>query len=251
MDAQSVILEVCCASTTFAIEAAVAGAHRVELCTNLVEGGTTPSQGEIELAVERVPVPLMVMIRPRGGDFLYSDLEFAIMKTDIEVAKRAGATGVVIGILHDDGRVDVGRTRELVDAARPMSVTFHRAFDVSNGLEVNLERLISVGVDRVLTSAGVAQVTDALPRLGTLATLAGDDITILACGGVRDTNVEAVLAVPGIREVHIGASATAVSPMTHRVHDVPMGRSYSPDEYLIEVADSEQIMGVARRVAAW
>lgn len=250
MDAQPVTLEVCCASTRFAIEAAAAGAQRVELCANLVEGGTTPSQGEIEQAVERVPVPVMVMIRPRGGDFLYTDLEFAVMKADVRVAKRAGAAGVVIGMLHADGFVDAERTKELIDLARPMAVTFHRAFDVSNGLEANLETLISVGIDRVLTSAGVALVTDALPRLEALAGIAGDDLAILACGGVRDTNVEAVLAVPGIREAHIGASTTAPSPMTHRVRDVPMGRPYSPDEYLIEVADCDGIARVASRVRA-
>lgn len=249
MNASSPVLEVCCASASFAVAASAAGAHRVELCANLVEGGTTPSQGEIETAVEHVPVPVMVMIRPRGGDFLYSDLEFAAMMADIAVAKRAGAAGVVIGLLNDDGTIDGGRTRALVDAARPMSVTFHRAFDLSNDLERNLARLVSAGVDRVLTSAGVDRVSDALPRLAALASIAGEDITILACGGIRPSNVDAVLSVPGVREVHIGASTTARSRMKHRVLEVPMGRRYEPDEYLLEVADGDLIAEVSTRVA--
>jgi len=249
MNARPTVLEVCCASTSFAIAAASAGADRVELCANLVEGGTTPSQGEIEAAVGHVPLPVMVMIRPRGGDFLYSDVEFAVMKADIAVAKQAGAAGVVIGLLCEDGSIDVERSRALVEAARPMSVTFHRAFDVSNDLERSLERLVSVGVDRVLTSAGVDTVTDALPRLGRLASIAGGDLTILACGGVRPANVGSVLTVPGIREVHIGASTTARSPMQHRVPGVPMGRRYEPDEYLLEVADEGLIAGVASRLS--
>ncbi len=250
MDAQRPTLEVCCGSTRFALDAMRAGADRVELCANLVEGGTTPSHGEIALAIERVSLPVMVMIRPRGGDFLYSDVEYEIMRADIEVAKQEGASGVVIGMLQADGMVDLERTRELVGAARPMSVTFHRAFDVSNGLERNLETLLRAKVDRVLTSAGVAHVTNALPRLESLAAIAGDDLTILACGGVRDTNVDDVLSVRGIREVHIGASTTSPSPMRHRVLDVPMGRAYEPDEYLLERADGPLIERGAARVAA-
>lgn len=249
MNASTTTLEVCCASAPFAIEAAAAGADRVELCANLVEGGTTPSQGEIEVAVERLTVPVMTMIRPRGGDFLYTETELSIMQADIQVAKRAGAAGVVLGLLREDGSVDVEQTRRLVDTARPLTVTFHRAFDVSDDLERNLELLIGLGIDRVLTSAGVDRVTDALPRLASLAGIAGDDLVILACGGVRPDNVDQVLAIPGIHEVHIGASTTAPSRMTHRVHGVPMGRPYEPDEYAIEVADRETIAGVAVRMA--
>lgn len=250
MSAPAPTLEVCCASTPFAIAAEAAGANRVELCANLVEGGTTPSLGEIEEAVARLSVPVMVMIRPRGGDFLYSDVEFSIMKRDVEAVRRSGASGVVLGLLLPNGEIDVARTRALVDLARPMEVTFHRAFDVSRDLGRNLERLIDVGVERVLTSAGRERVTDALPRLADLASAAGDDITVLACGGVRPDNVEAVLAVPGIREVHIGASTTAPSGMKHRVEGVPMGRAYEPDEYTVEVADRSLIEGVARRMAS-
>lgn len=243
-DGDAPLLEVCCASADFAAAAEAAGADRVELCSDLVEGGTTPSAGAIALAVERLRIPVMVMIRPRGGDFLYSSLEHEVMLRDIETARALGAYGVVIGVLTADGAVDRARTIDLAAAAEGMSVTFHRAFDVSRDLEDSLETLAEVGVDRVLTSAGRSAVVDDLPTLERLASLAGERIRVLACGGIRAHNVGSVLAVPGVREVHVGATRWEESPMAHRVMDVPMGRAYEPDEYVREVADTEMISGV-------
>ena len=241
------LLEVCCASAAFAIEAERAGAHRVELCANLVEGGTTPSRGELECALEEVTVPVMVMIRPRGGDFLYSDLEYRIMERDVDTARDSGAHGVVIGLLTEEGAIDIPRTRALVDRARPLSVTFHRAFDVSKDHMRSIDALATAGVDRVLTSAGRARVIDALDTLGAIARTAGDDLSVLACGAVGPNEVDSVLSVPGVREVHVGASRYRDSAMQHRVVDVPMGRPYTPDEYAVEVADVAFISDVARR----
>lgn len=240
------VLEVCCASADFAVAAAAAGADRVELCTNLVEGGTTPSAGAIEATVERLSIPVMVMIRPRGGDFLYSDLEIDVMLRDIGMARDAGASGVVFGALDAEGGVARERIARLVDVARPLAVTFHRAFDLSRDLDESLDALIELGVDRVLTSAGRRAVVDDLATLERLARTASGRLTILAGGGIRPHNVQAVLAVPGIREVHIGASRRMASPMVHRVEGVPMGRAYEPDEYEREEADAARIGAVVR-----
>ncbi len=243
------MLEVCCASADFAVAAAAAGADRVELCDNLVEGGTTPSAGAIALAVERTGVPVMVMIRPRGGDFLYSDLEVEVMLHDIEETKRLGADGVVFGVLSSDGRVDVDTTTRLTEAAQPLSVTFHRAFDLSRDLLESLESLCAIGVDRVLTSAGRPAVTDDLRLLRALVEQAGDVLTILPGGGVSPENVEDVVAVPGICEVHVGAGRRVASGMDFRREGVPMGSDYRPDEYLREEADVEAIGRVAFALA--
>jgi len=243
------LLEVCSASATFAIAAATAGADRVELCANLVEGGTTPSVGEIELAVERSGVPVMVMIRPRGGDFLYSDVEFEVMHRDVQVAGTAGAAGLVFGLLAADGSVDRERTARLIEAARPLPVTFHRAFDVSRDLIESLEVLLALGVDRVLTSAGKASVLDDLPLLQRLLGMAGDDAVILPGGGIRPHNVRRLVALSGVREIHIGASAVEPSLMSFRVDGVTMGRPYEPDEYVREVADGVTIAGVVDALA--
>ena len=244
MDAR--VLEVCCGSAGFAIEAEAAGAGRVELCDNLVEGGTTPSAGAIEMTVRRLAIPVMVMIRPRGGDFLYSGAEVDVMLTDIEEARRRGAHGVVFGALSADGSVDRAITEELIAAARPLAVTFHRAFDLSRDLEASLDVLMEIGVDRVLTSAGCASVVEGLEALARLTERAGDELTVLPGGGIRPDNVSRVLGVPGIREIHLGASRRVASGMRYRVEGVPMGSAYEPDEYLVEAADVQRVSGVVQ-----
>src|SRR5262245_53926414 len=139
---QPVLLEICLDSVESAVAAQQGGASRVELCDNLLEGGTTPSAGTIALARKYIDIGLHVIIRPRGGDFYYSDVEFEVMKYDIEQAKQLGANGVVIGLLTPDGAVDVERTHALLELARPMSVTFHRAFDMARDPHEALEKLI-------------------------------------------------------------------------------------------------------------
>jgi copper homeostasis protein len=220
----------------------------VELCDNLVEGGTTPSAGAVALTVARAGVPVMGMVRPRGGDFLYSDLEFDVMLHDIDVMKGCGVHGVVFGVLTADGRIDDARTRRLIEVARPLSVTFHRAFDVTRDLFESLEVLCDLGADRVLTSVGRAAVVDDLPLLAALVERADGRLTVLPGGGVRPSNVGAVLAVPGISEVHIGAGTRVPSAMTHRVAGVHMGSRYEPDEYVREEADQAAIAAVAALV---
>src|SRR5688572_20212403 len=147
-----VTMEVCSDSVEGARAAQQGGAQQVELCDNLIEGGTTPSAGTIAVARQQLDIELNVMIRPRGGDFCYSELEFEVMKYDIQQARQLGANGVVIGLLNGDGSVDRERTEALVKLARPLRVTFHRAFDMSRDPQTALETLIELGLDRVLTS---------------------------------------------------------------------------------------------------
>src|ERR1700722_12359717 len=154
------ILEICLESVDSVIASDRGGAQRVELCANLLEGGTTPSAGTIQAARESAKIAINVMIRPRGGDFLYTDAEFASMQHDIRIAKKLGADGIVLGLLRADGTVDVERTRHLGEIADPLLVTFHRVIDVSRNLLEALEDVISAGAGRVLTSGGEPSVVD-------------------------------------------------------------------------------------------
>ena len=238
------ILEVCCASADFALAAAEAGADRVELCDNLIEGGTTPSVGAVAVAAARSGVPVMAMVRPRGGDFLYSALEFDVMLRDIDVLGSAGVSGLVFGVLDAGGRIDRERTRRLIEAARPLPVTFHRAFDLSRDLEESLDTLAELGADRILTSVGQASVLDGLDRLAALIERAAGSVVVMPGGGIRPDNIEAVAKVPGVTEIHVGATRRRASGMTYRREGVPMGAPYEPDEYLVEEADVERIAKV-------
>jgi copper homeostasis protein len=247
-------LEVCCPTVDFARAAEAAGAGRVELCDNLAEGGTTPSFGAIEVAVARLAVPVMVMIRPRGGDFLYEPAEVAVMLRDIEAVAGVEAGGrkphgVVVGALTRSGDIDAALTRELVAAARPLSVTFHRAFDLSRDLDRSLDTLLEIGVDRVLTSAGRPAVVDGLDTLRRLAGRAAGRLVVLPGGSIRADNAARVLKVPGIHELHIGASRWEQSPMDHRTEGVPMGRVYEPNEYAREVVDARRVAAIVRTMA--
>lgn len=236
-----ILLEACVDSPAGAAVAATAGAGRVELCANLVEGGTTPGAGALALTVERAGVPVMVMIRPRGGDFLYSGGELEEMRRDIDVAGELGAHGVVLGLLRTDGRIDIERAGPLVEAARPMAVTFHRAFDLCrDGLEA-LEALVVLGVDRVLTSGRAPDVPHGLDALRRLAEAAAGRIRILPGGGIRPANVAEVVAIPGIEEIHVRAARTRPSPMTYRHPGVHMGAPYAPDEYRRVETDPDAI----------
>ena len=177
------LLEVCVDSAESAIAAQAGGAARVELCDNLLEGGTTPSAGTIELARKHLNIAMNVIIRPRGGDFDYSDLEFEIMQRDIQVARERGADGVVIGILKPNGTIDKTRTCRLIALARPMSVTFHKAFDVTRDPFEALDTLIEVGVDRVLTSGQEASVIEGLGVVKELQPPAPDGEPARLCAG--------------------------------------------------------------------
>lgn len=191
------------------------GARRVELCSSLEVGGLTPSAGTILGARRSTEIELMVLVRPRRGDFVYSSAELETVRADVRVAKELGADGVVLGCLHPDGTIDRERTGELVDAARPLSVTFHRAFDHTRDLAEALEVLVELGVDRVLTSGGAPDVMSGIADLAELVRQASDRIVILAGGGVREHNVRQLVLATSVDEVHASASSWTESAMTH------------------------------------
>ena len=235
------LLEVCVDSADGCVAALEGGADRVELCANLVEGGTTPSLGALRAASRAARIPIMAMIRPRGGDFVYSKLELEEMRFDIAAAKRSGARGVVLGVLRTDGTIDAETTRALVELARPMEVTFHRAFDMTRDLDEALETLIEIGIDRVLTSGGEANVIDGLERITELVRVAGERIAVMPGGGVREENIRRVIDTTGAREIHFSARSNVSSSMTYRNPRVAMGSSATEREYERSFTDPDRV----------
>ena len=236
-----VALEICIDSVAGAIAAQQSGADRVELCDNLLEGGTTPSAGTIRRAVDSVDIGVNVIIRPRGGDFCYTDVEFEVMKEDVAFVKSACANAVVIGILSPDGTVDTERCKTLIDAARPLGVTFHRAFDMVQDPHEALEALIDLGVDRVLTSGLEDTALEGLDLLSDLVRKAGDRIVIMPGGGITERNVEKILSGSGAKEVHVSARSALDSAMTFRDTRAYMGGEFRPPEYSRQETDGGRI----------
>ena len=240
------VLEACVDSTEAAVMAVAAGAHRVELCANLVEGGTTPSVGCVERAAADVAADVMVMIRPRGGDFAYSRRELGIMARDIEAAQAAGVAGLVFGCLTPDGDIDRPAVRALLQEAGALPVTFHRAFDVCRDPRQALETLIDLGVERVLTSGQQPTAPQGLELIAELVTSAADRITVMPGVGIDAANVLQVAAATGAREFHVYTERPRDSAMRFRKHGIPMGRSYEPDDYSRLEPDAEEIAAIAR-----
>jgi copper homeostasis protein len=239
-----VIFEICVDSVEGVAAAKAAGARRVELCANLLEGGITPSRGMIHRARTISGIRLHVIIRPRGGDFLFDDNEFAVMEGDIDTAKAEGVDGVVIGLLTADAKVDVERTRRLIERARPMAVTFHRAFDMTSDPFAALEILIGLGVDRVLTSGQEESVLEGLPLLAELVRRAGDRIVIMPGGGITARNVDRIVAEARPKEIHFAALEPTTSGMRNRREHVFMGGTLRPPEYDRLVTSAASIRAV-------
>jgi copper homeostasis protein len=248
MQSSKLIIEVCVDSVESAMAAERGGADRVELCDNLLEGGTTPSAGAIAIARDRLGIKLQVIIRPRGGDFCYSEVEFAVMQHDIALAKQLGADGVVIGILTPEGAIDISRTRALIELARPLSVTFHRAFDMARDPYRALEDLIGLGIDRILTSGQEPSVIEGLDLIAELVQLAGDRVIIMPGGGT-ERNIGKVVARSGVREVHVTGTTSVESAMQFRNQRVFMGGELRPPEYARLTTDPEKISALRREAA--
>jgi copper homeostasis protein len=219
----TVLLEVCVDSVGSAMAAERGGAHRVELCSNLSEGGVTSSAGLISQVRRKVSIDIHVMIRPRAGDFCYSAEEIETMEQDVLAAKQLGANGVVLGILTPDGEIDVERTRHLVQLARPLETTFHRAFDMSRNLDKSLADVIEAGADRVLTSGGEQKVEDGIPMVARLVQAADRRIAVMVGAGISESNVNRIVTETGVREIHASLRAHVPSSMRYRNQKVSMG----------------------------
>lgn len=197
------------------IVAQQAGANRIELCDNPTEGGTTPSYGFIKAARKKLSIELYVMIRPRGGDFLYTKNEFEIMKSDIELCKQTGCDGIVTGILQKDGSIDKERTLQLVEYAYPLGVTFHRAFDNAKNPLQALEDIIATGSERILTSGQQIKAIDGIPLIKQLIEKAEDRIIIMPGAGIKAENINTIAENTGAVEFHSSASIKVESRMEY------------------------------------
>jgi copper homeostasis protein len=207
-------LEVIAFNIESCVLAQKSGAHRIELCDNPSEGGTTPSIGMIKAARAKVDIELFPIIRPRGGDFLYSDDEFDIMKEDILQCKKIGCDGVVIGLLHADGTIDKTRTSQLVNLAYPMSVTFHRAFDRTNDPFIAMETIIDCGCERILTSGQQPTASEGIELIAALIKQADERIIIMPGSGLRSDNITSIAKQSGAVEFHSSARTTIDSKMS-------------------------------------
>ncbi len=234
------IIEACVNSAISACEAQKGGADRVELCENLHDGGTTPSAGSIRFARKHLHIGLFVMIRPRGGDFLYSMDEFEIMKDDIRMAKELGADGVVFGILMPDGTIDAERMKVLLDLARPMGVTCHRAFDMTVDPYKALEDLIGLGVDRILTSGQQPTAPQGEILIKDLVQKSAGRIIIMPGSGVKKHNICRLIETTGVKEVHIHLEKQEPSRMEFKQASVYMGKP-GQSEFEYTLTDWEKI----------
>jgi copper homeostasis protein len=241
-----IILEICANSVDSAVAAQEGGADRVELCDNLLEGGTTPSYATLAKTRELLDIALYALIRPRGGDFLYDPLEFELMSQDIALCKRLGYDGVVIGLLEADGQVDKKRTRWLVELAWPMGVTFHRAFDDSPDPVAALEDIMEVGCERILTSGQCPTAPEGAELLSRLVRQAGDRLAIMAGSGIRPDNIAALVRQTRGNEFHSTAKVDRKSAMQH----AGMLSSLGQKEAHSQVTDAEIVRELRRRAEA-
>jgi copper homeostasis protein len=227
------------------VEAEMGGARRVELCAAIPEGGTTPSYGEIRTALALTSViDVNVIIRPRGGDFLYTPAEVQAMLCDIEMARQLGVHGVVFGCLTKEGEVDTGLLCHLVAAAGPLSITFHRAFDMCRDPFDALERIIYAGCNRILTSGQQPDAVQGIPLIAELIKRAEGRIIIMPGCGVREDNIARIEAETGAREFHTSARSVLHSAMEYRNEKAPMGSSVVTSEF-------ETVQTDRRKVAAY
>lgn len=234
-------IEICANSVESAIEAQRGGAYRVELCAGIPEGGTTPSYGEIKMARELLSIRLHVIIRPRGGDFLYTPLEQSIMLHDIDMARQLGVDGVVFGCLTPDGDIDLPLMERLMKASEGMSVTFHRAFDMCRSPRKALEEIIALGCDRILTSGQQATAEKGISLLKELNVQADGRIIIMPGCGVNSDNIRKIAEETGASEFHFSGRSSIESKMNYRNPAVSMGGTVKIEEYSREITDHTKV----------
>lgn len=244
------LIEICVEGIDGLLAAQAAGADRVELCASLVEGGITPSLGTVRAALERATIPFHVIVRPRGGDFLYGEAEYRSMLADVSALRDLGVAGVVVGCLNADGSIDEERMSELVRAAGPLNVTCHRAFDMTRDPAEALEALVRCKVGRVLTSGQRDTALEGAALLADLVRQAGDRIIILGCGALDPENIAKVLEKTGLTEMHFAALSDVPSAMAYRNPQVGMGGTDLDREYRTTVTDQALVAATIAAVRA-
>ncbi|MES2516553.1 MAG: copper homeostasis protein CutC [Bacteroidota bacterium] len=237
------LIEVCTFSLESCLAAERGGAKRIELCAAMYEGGTTPSAGLISLVKQKVNIEIHAMIRPRGGDFYYSDDEISVMQADIEIAKSLGCHGIVLGLLQQDGRVNIAQTKALADLAKPMQITFHRAIDMTPDYFEALENIIEAGCDRILTSGQKNTALEGIDAISELVKRANGRIEIMAGSGINIDNAQ-TLANTGVNALHMTGKASRDSAMVYRKEGIAMGGLSEVPEYGIVYSDEEKIRAV-------
>ena len=242
------IIEVCAANIQSALAAQKGGAKRIELCDNLYEGGTTPSYATIKIAREKLDIEIMVMIRPRGCDFCYNQLEFEIMKKDIEICKTLGVDGVVFGILLPNGNIDIERTKELVEISRPLNITHHRAFDMTPDPFRSLEEIIELGINRILTSGHKNTVPEGKALIAELIKKADGRIIIMPGSGINKDNILYLKKETGANEFHLTGRKKVESKMEFRKDGIFMGGLPQIPEFQISITDPEIIRKIVTLV---
>lgn len=235
------LFEIVVYSIEAALKAQEGGADRIELCDNPGEGGTTPSYGVIEVVRQHLSIDVYIMIRPRGGDFLYSNYEFHAMKRDISQCQRLSVDGVVFGILNADGTIDKKRCKELIDKSRPLKVTCHRAFDMARDPFEALEDCIEVGFDRILTSGGQSRAIDGVDLIAELQKRAAGRIIIMPGSGVNEETVAEIVNKTQVNEIHFSAMSHRDGGMAYRNEQIAGMGSEQGAEFKLRIADPEKI----------
>ncbi len=235
------LLEVCANSVTSAIAAEKGGAKRVELCAGIYEGGTTPSYGDLKTARDHLTIDIHAIIRPRGGDFLYSSLEIDIMKHDIITCRQMGIDGVVFGLLHPDGSVDKVLNKELIELAYPMKTAFHRAFDMTNNAIESLEDIIDLGFDIILTSGMHNKAIDGINLIKDLILKANNRIIIMPGSGITEDNIKEIAQKTGAKNFHVSLRKIVDGSMEFRKANISMGSVTDLSEYETKITDELRV----------
>jgi len=243
-----ILLEICCGSADDVIEAYKGGADRVELNSDLFEGGLTPTVGSLIVAKEEVSIPIMTMLRPRGAGFCYTDAEWRTIQADAKVLLAHGADGLVFGFLHPDGTVDEARTREMVAMAEGRPTVFHRAIDVTPDWKKALEVLINAGVTRVLTSGQESNVFFALETIAEMIKFAGNAIEILPGAGINARNVNRVVEMTGCTQVHMSSRKSVMDLSTSNNRNISFGGALYPPEDRYKVTDCANVAAIRERL---
>ncbi len=238
-----ILMEVCCYNLESALAAEQFGADRIELCDNAFEGGTTPSLGSIKMALQQLSIPVFVMIRPRGGDFLFSPEEVEAMLEDVKAVRQIGVHGVVVGALDPHGRLDLEVLHRLIDAASPLPVTLHRAFDLTVDPVEALYQAQDLGINRILSSGQAVTAEKGLPLLKQLTSMKSRQIEVMPGAGINTLNLQSILTATGAREFHISAGGTRDSKMLHKPLGIPMGDAAAP-AYQIQTADPRKLQEI-------